>query len=182
MFLEKFFVNLLFIVHNFYRFVSFKKEKEIAELLIKNALKISSAESCTGGLLSSRLTDISGSSAYIFQNFVTYANSAKVEILGVNSETINKNGVVSPDVAHEMVKGLLSGYDCSVAISTTGIAGPLGASETKPIGLVYIGIGNDKIQKSYKYEANPLLIRPIMKYAFAFKALDLLLQFLKENY
>ncbi len=182
MFLKKLAVNMAFFISNLYRFVSFRREKQIAGLLIKNALKISSAESCTGGLLSSRLTDISGSSAYIFQNFVTYANSAKVKILGVNPSIIEKNGAVSRKTALEMVKGLLYEYDCTVAISTTGIAGPLGATNTKPIGLIYIGIGNEKCQKVYRYEADKLLFRPIMKFAFTFKALDLLYEFLKENY
>lgn len=171
-FLFKNCVNLLFLT----------KEKKIAKLLTANALKLASAESCTGGLISSRLTDISGSSVYTFQNFVTYANSAKVQLLGVNPETIEKYGVVSSYVAEEMVKGLLKKYNCSIAISTTGIAGPLGATNTKPVGLVFIGVGNKNIQKSYCYKANPLYTRRIMKYAFANKALDCLLDFLKENY
>lgn len=171
-FLFKNCVNLLFLT----------KEKQIAKLLTENALKLACAESCTGGLISSRLTDVSGSSVYIFQNFVTYANSAKVQLLGVNPATIEKNGVVSSYVAEEMVKGLLEKYNCSIAISTTGIAGPLGATDTKPVGLIFIGVGNKNIQKSYCYKANPLYTRRIMKYAFANKALDCLLDFLKENY
>lgn len=175
-------VNFIFVVKNLYEILSLSREKKIANLLLRNALKISTAESCTGGLVSSRLTDVSGSSGYIFQNFVTYANDAKIELLGVNPDTIQKNGVVSSDVALEMVFGLLKKKNCTIAISTTGIAGPLGASETKPVGLVYIGIGNEKVQKTYRYEANPLLYRRIMKYAFSNKALDLLIEFLKENY
>lgn len=158
------------------------KEKEIAKHLTRNALKLSVAESCTGGLISSRMTDVSGSSAYIFQNLVTYANSAKIKLLGVNSDTIEKHGVVSGEVAVEMVEGLLNKYNCTIAISATGIAGPLGATDTKPVGLVYFGIGNDQVKKSYKFEANPLLYRRVMKYAFSSKALELLLEFLKENY
>ena len=159
-----------------------KREKKIANLLIRNALKLASAESCTGGLISSRMTDLSGSSAYIFQNFVTYANEAKVKLLGVNKDTIEKHGVVSSEVAIEMVEGLIKNYNCTIAVSTTGIAGPLGATDTKPVGLVYIGISNGKISKAYRFEANPLLYRRIMKYAFSNKAFDLLLDFLKENY
>lgn len=175
-------VNFIFVIKNIYNILLLSREKKIANLLLRNALKISTAESCTGGLLSSRLTDVSGSSGYIFQNFVTYANDAKIELLGVNPETIQKNGVVSSEVALEMVKGLLKKENCTIAISTTGIAGPLGASETKPVGLIYIGIGNEKIQKAYKFEANPLLYRRIMKYAFSNKALDLLIEFLNQNY
>lgn len=182
MLLKQIIINIIFIIKNINIIISLKKEKQIASLLLKNALKLSIAESCTGGLLSSRLTDISGSSAFIFQNFITYANKAKEELLDVNHQTIEKYGVVSDEVAKEMASGLIKKYNCNIAISTTGIAGPLGATETKPIGLIYIGIANNNIQKSYKFEANPLLYRRIMKYAFSNKALDLLLDFLKENY
>lgn len=175
-------VNLEFIFKNFYSVVSLKREKQIANLLLHNAIKLATAESCTGGLISSRLTDMSGSSAYIFQNFVTYANSAKTQILGVNPDTIEKHGVVSDEVALEMATGLLEKYNCTLAVATTGIAGPLGATDDKPIGLIHIAIANEKIKKAYRFEANPLLYRRIMKYAFSNKAFDLLLEFLEENY
>ncbi len=182
MFIYKLLINSIFILKNIIPILFLSKEKRIADYLIKNGLKLSTAESCTGGLVSSRMTDLSGSSAYIFQNFVTYANSAKVQLLGVNPNTIEKVGVVSSEVAYEMTQGLLKQNDCTIAISTTGIAGPLGATDTKPVGIVYIGIANEKMSKTYSYEANPLLFRRIMKYAFSNKALDLLLEFLKENY
>ncbi len=182
MFLRRFFANFGFICTHIVPVLLLSKEKKIAKYLINNALKISTAESCTGGLISSRLTDVSGSSTYIFENIVTYANTAKIKYLGVNSKTIEENGVVSDEVAKEMAQGLIRNFDCSLALTTTGIAGPLGATETKPVGLVYIGIANNTTVKTYKYEANPLLYRRIMKYAFADKALDLLLEFLKENY
>ncbi len=180
--LKQLWINIVFIIKNFNSVISLKREKEIAKLLLRNALKLSTAESCTGGLISSRLTDMSGSSSYIFENFVTYANDAKVRILGVNPETIEKNGVVSEEVAIEMVQGLINKYNCTIALSTTGIAGPLGATENKPVGLVYIGIADRNKQKAYRFEANPLLYRRLMKYAFSNKAFDLLLDFLKENY
>ena len=102
--------------------------------------------------------------------------------MGVNRETIQRNGVVSSEVALEMAEGLIERYDCTLAVSTTGIAGPLGATETKPVGLVYIGIANKNKEQAYGYEANPLLYRPVMKYAFMLKTFELLLEFLKENY
>ncbi len=182
MFIKKLAVNSAFILKNILPILFLSKEKRIAKYLIRNALKLSTAESCTGGLVSSRMTDLSGSSAYIFQNFVTYANSAKIRLLGVSPETIEKVGVVSSEVAFEMTQGLLKQPDCTIAIATTGIAGPLGATDTKPIGLVYIGIANKEVSKTYRFEANPLLYRRIMKYAFSTKALELLLEFLKENY
>ena len=182
MFFKQLFVNIIFICTHIAGILLLSREKKIANYLIKNALKLSTAESCTGGLISSRLTDVSGASAYIFQNFVTYANSAKIKLLGVKAETIDEFGVVSGEVAEQMAQGLLKNYDCSVAISTTGIAGPLGATDTKPVGLIYIGIADKDTAKTYKYEANPLLYRRIMKYAFADKALDILLEFLKDKY
>ena len=176
------FEDIEFTIKNIYEIVVQSREKKIAQLLIRNALKLATVESCTGGLISSRMTDVSGSSAYIFQNLVTYANEAKVQMLGVNRETIEKYGVVSEQVALEMVRGMLAKYNCDVAMATTGIAGPLGATEDKPVGLIYIGIGNDKVQKSYRFEANSNISRRLMKYAFSNKALDLLIEFLKENY
>lgn len=179
---KQIFINIAFVCQNLYCVLTLRREKKIANLLKRNALKLAIAESCTGGLISSRMTDLSGSSVYIWQNFVTYANEAKVWILGVERNTIEKYGVVSSQVAIEMVSGLLKRYNCSIALSTTGIAGPLGATDDKPVGLVYIGIADEKHKKSYRYEANPLLYRRIMKYAFSNKALDCLLEFLKEYY
>lgn len=182
MFFKRIIINTAFILKKIYGIVFLKREKKIADLLLRNAIKLAVAESCTGGLISSRLTDLSGSSAYIFQNFITYANEAKVKLLGVSEKTIEKYGVVSEPVALEMAKGLLEKYNCSLALSTTGIAGPLGATDTKPVGLIYIAVANNRISKAYKFEANPLLYRRIMKYEFSNKALDLLLDFLTENY
>ena len=182
MFLKRLFANILFVCTHIFGILTLKREKNIAKYLLENALRISTAESCTGGLISSRLTDVSGSSAYIFQNIVTYANDAKIKYLNVKAETIEQHGVVSIEVAGEMAKGLINNFDCTVAIATTGIAGPLGATETKPVGLICIGIADRDKCETYRYEANPLLYRRLMKYAFADKALDLLLDFLKENY
>ena len=177
-----FFVNLIFIIKNIIPILFLTKEKQIAKILIKNAIKLSTAESCTGGLLSSRLTDISGSSAYTFQNFVTYANEAKVKLLGVKQETIDKYGVVSEQVALEMAQGLLNKYDCDLAISTTGIAGPLGATENKPVGLICFAIVDNKSKKTYKFYADSNISRRLMKYVFTCEILKQLLIFLKESY
>jgi PncC family amidohydrolase len=182
MFFKRLFANIFFVCTHIIGILTLRREKKIAKYLLSNALRISTAESCTGGLVSSRLTDVSGSSAYIFQNIVTYANSAKVKYLGVKEDTIEKYGVVSTEVAGEMAEGLIKNFDCSVSLATTGIAGPLGATETKPVGLVCIGIADRDKCETYRYEANPLLYRRLMKYAFSDKALDLLLEFLKENY
>ena len=122
---------------------------EIKNILTKNKLTLSSAESCTGGLISSYLTDIAGSSEFIKQNFVTYSNEAKTKFLNVKKETLDKYGAVSEQTAFEMSKGLLNYADCSIA--TTGILGPSGGSKEKPIGLVYISVGYKNNIKVIKY-------------------------------
>lgn len=121
----------------------------IKEILIQNNLTLSVAESCTGGLVSSYLTDISGASNFIFQNFVTYSNDAKQKFLNVSKKTLDEFGAVSRQTAFEMSKGLLKYADCSLA--TTGILGPTGGSKEKPVGLVYISYGYKDIVEVEKY-------------------------------
>lgn len=123
--------------------------EKIKEILVKNQLSLSCAESCTGGLVSSYLTDIAGASEFIFQNFVTYSNDAKIKFLNVKKETLKKYGAVSSQTAYEMSEGLLKMADCSIA--TTGILGPTGGSVEKPIGLVYISLGYKNKIKVIKY-------------------------------
>lgn len=115
-------------------------EKCVAELLTQNGLSVAVAESCTGGLVSSRLTDVPGSSAYTFINMVTYGNVQKSNFIGVRPETLNAVGAVSPEVAAEMARGIRITSGCDIGLSTTGIAGPEGGSEEKPVGLMYCGL------------------------------------------
>lgn len=125
-------------------------EEKIADILISKKLTISTVESCTGGLLSSKLTDISGSSAFIHLNFITYANEAKHKILGVSLETLDTLGAVSEECAKEMAIGLHNITNADICVSTTGIAGPTGGSDEKPVGLMYSAIyfkGNINIYK-----------------------------------
>ncbi len=112
--------------------------KIITQMQQKN-LRLVCAESCTGGLLSALFTDISGSSKVIERGYVTYSNQAKIELLAVKKETIENFGAVSAETAAEMAKGACRNSESNVAISITGIAGPDGGSENKPVGLVYIG-------------------------------------------
>lgn len=151
------------------------------KILVASNKTLSIAESCTGGLLSSLLTDVSGSSAYIHANFVTYANEAKVKYLNVSEETLEKYGAVSVQTAGEMVKGLLEKTGSDYALVTTGIAGPTGGTEDKPIGLVYIGVGSKDEMHVHKYNVDPKLPRVIIKYMFAKQALKLLTDVLKEK-
>jgi len=104
-------------------------------------LRIVTAESCTGGLIAAALTAVPGSSAVVERGFVTYANEAKVEMLGVPADLIERRGAVSMEVALAMVDGALKASPADIAIATTGIAGPGGGSAEKPVGLVHIAVG-----------------------------------------
>ena len=102
--------------------------------------KLATAESCTGGLIAAPFTEIAGSSDVYERGFVTYSNSAKVGLLNVDYETVRQYGAVSPEVAVAMAEGARRASAADVAVAVTGIAGPGGGSETKPVGLVYIGV------------------------------------------
>ena len=120
--------------------------KKIVVNLLKKKLKIAFAESCTGGLLSSAITSISGSSKVFELSFVTYSNAAKVNILKVPKKIINKYGAVSKECCLSMVKNIGKISKANISVSITGIAGPNGGTKFKPVGLVYIGIKKgDKI-------------------------------------
>ncbi|MDC1463431.1 CinA family protein [Alphaproteobacteria bacterium] len=113
---------------------------KVVEKLIKKKLKVSFAESCTGGLLSSSITSISGSSKIFNLGLVTYSNKAKMDILKVSKKIISKYGAVSKECCLSMVKNLSKISKANISISITGIAGPNGGTKLKPVGLVYIGI------------------------------------------
>ena len=114
----------------------------IVKKLNKKRLKISFAESCTGGMLASKITSISGSSKIFGLGLVTYSNQAKISILRVNKKIIQKYGAVSPQCCEAMVKNLAKISKAQINVSITGIAGPRGGTKTKPVGLVYIGVKN----------------------------------------
>lgn len=166
----------------FFKQLNTKTEQTVAKILIDNSLTISTAESCTGGLVSSRLTDIAGSSAYIKENYVTYANEAKIKLLGVKEDTLNKYGAVSEQCALEMAEGLINATGNDIAVATTGIAGPGGATDTKNVGLMYIAIKNKSKTIVKKIELNPKTKRKSMKFMFSQKTLELLIEFLKTSY
>ena len=120
--------------------------KNLVKKLIKKKLKISFAESCTGGMLSSKITSISGASKIFDLGLVTYSNRSKSDILKVNKKIIKRYGSVSSECCEEMVKNLSKISKSNISVSITGIAGPKGGTKLKPIGLVYIGIKKgDKI-------------------------------------
>lgn len=117
-------------------------EKEAAHLLTKKDKTIATAESCTGGLIANRLTDVPGSSSYFKAGLVTYSNRAKEELLGVEENVIQKEGAVSSAVAEQMAEGIRKDRDTDLGLATTGIAGPGGGSDEKPIGTVYIALSS----------------------------------------
>ena len=158
-----------------------KLEEELGNILKENKLTISTAESCTGGLISSRLTDVSGSSEYIKLNFVTYANEAKNKILGVDWDILNLYGAVSEQCAIAMAEGLYNITNCDVALCTTGIAGPSGGTKIKPVGLIFISVKYNNITTVKEIKLNSNLSRTEMKEKFADEAFKLTLSILKDN-
>jgi len=126
-------------------------EAFIGQLLQERGLTLATAESCTGGLIAHRITNVAGSSNYFIQSYVVYNNLAKVQTLGVRRETLEQHGAVSEEVALEMAKGCLEHSGADIALATTGIAGPGGGTETKPVGMVCLAlVTNDKLGNQEK--------------------------------
>lgn len=123
-------------------------------LSLKNNIKIVSAESCTGGLIASLITEIAGSSQIFDRGFVVYSNLAKEQNLGVSNKTLNQFGAVSREVAQEMAIGAVKNSNANLSIATTGIAGPDGGTDEKPVGLVYIASFNNLNQNLVIQEFN----------------------------
>ena len=152
--------------------------KPLIRILTKKKLKISFAESCTGGLLSSKITSVTGASKIFNLGLVTYSNQAKVKILKVNKNIIRKYGAVSHECCSAMVKNLSKISKANINVSITGIAGPSGGTKQKPVGLVYIGI-----KKGNRIQINKCVFkdkkRSSIQKATVKKALSLILSFAK---
>lgn len=134
-------------------------EDVVSRLLIDRGLTVSVAESCTGGLISNRLTNIAGSSNYFERGMVTYSNGAKVENLKVSEDLLMEKGAVSLEIARQMAEGIRAVSMTDIGLAVTGIMGPDGGSDEKPVGLVYIGICDDKIctAKEFRFGDDRLL-------------------------
>ena len=139
-------------------------------------LTVATAESCTGGLLAAALTSISGSSAVVERGFVTYTNAAKTQSLGVSHSLLNAHGAVSAEVAIAMAEGALSRSNADVAVSITGIAGPGGAVDGKPVGLVYFGVAREHMKTVIAERRFGSIGRDAIREASVNVALDLLKQ------
>ena len=155
-----------------------KLSKKIVKLLRKKKLKLSFAESCTGGLLSSSVTAINGSSKIFTLGLVTYSNQSKINVLKVPKKIIMKYGAVSYETCLNMVKNLNKISKTNISVSITGIAGPKGGTKQKPVGLVFIGIkkGNKILVKKYLFKNKK---RNSIQKATVNKALNLILSFTK---
>ena len=155
-----------------------KLSQKIVRLLAKKKLKISFVESCTGGLLSSTITQISGSSKVFTIGLITYSNQSKINTLKVPKNTIRKYGAVSYEACLSMVKNLNKISKTNISVSITGIAGPNGGTKQKPVGLVFIGIkkGNNTLVKKHLFKNKK---RIFIQRTAVNKALNLILSFLK---
>lgn len=152
-------------------------ETVVGRLLSKQNLTVALAESCTGGLISHRLTQVPGSSSYVDRGAICYSNQAKTDMLGVPAQLIAKYGAVSQEVAAAMAGGIRERAGVSVGLSVTGIAGPGGATETKPVGLVYVGlhgVADEPMTKEYRFHGD----RTVIKQRSSQAALDLLRRWL----
>ena len=118
--------------------------KTLIKLLIKKKIKVSFAESCTGGLICSSITSVSGSSKWFDRGFITYSNKSKCDLLKVSTKTLDNYGAVSQNVANEMAMGALQNSYGNLSLSITGIAGPNGGNKDKPVGTVYFAICNQR--------------------------------------
>ena len=152
--------------------------KSLVKKLIKKKLKISFAESCTGGLLASSITSVSGSSKIFNLGLITYSNQAKIKFLKVNKNIIQKYGAVSHECCSAMVNNLSKISKANINISITGIAGPKGGTKQKPVGLVYIGIKKGNKSQIFKYLFKNKKRSSIQKSTVR-KAMDLVLRITK---
>ena len=156
-------------------------EEEVVKLLNEKGLKLTTAESCTGGLIAKRITDVSGSSNVFECGVVSYANRIKHELLGVKEETLEEYGAVSEETAREMVSGALKISSADLAVAVTGIAGPNSDSTDKPVGLVYIAFSDGKETVVKKYlNAFKENVRESNRQKSADEALKTVLEYLKK--
>jgi len=153
-------------------------EEKLGELLVEKGLTLAVAESATGGLISHRITNVSGSSAYYMGSITAYSNEIKLKLLGVNVETLVNYGAVSSQVAIQMAQGGKRVLKADICVADTGIAGPGGASNEKPVGLVYIAIvdAHDSHVRRYVFSGT----RETNKDYFADAALTWLVEYLEN--
>lgn len=153
---------------------------ELVNLLKGNSLKISFAESCTGGLMAKSVTDVSGSSSVMSESYITYSENAKNKILGVPFELIKKHTVVSGEVALTMAQGLFKIAECDIAVSVTGVAGPNSDEYNNPVGLVYLGFCAKDTSFSKKLTLSGS--RGEIRHSACAEAFETVKKYIEENY
>ena len=154
-------------------------EKQLGKILAEKNLTVACAESCTGGLLTGRLTDTPGSSAYVEGSIVSYSNRIKNSVLRVKEDTLKKFGAVSEETAREMATNIREIFKTGIGLSTTGIAGPGGGTPEKPVGLVYIGISDGK--KCFVKKCNFSGTRSEIRNSTVNEIISETIKFLNEN-
>ena len=154
-------------------------KQKLFELLKLKNLKISTAESCTGGMIGASITSIPGISSYYGYGFVTYSNEAKQTLIGVKEETLNKFGAVSAQTVLEMAEGALNVSGSDIAVSVSGIAGPDGGTKEKPVGLVYIGLAtkNKRSFNKFVFKGN----REEVRQQTVNSALEMIINIIEKN-
>jgi PncC family amidohydrolase len=152
-------------------------EEILGEVLRKKGKTLSSAESCTGGRIADKITNVPGASDYFLGGAVTYSNDAKIELLGVKKESLDSFGAVSEQVAKEMAMGCRNAFCADIAVSTTGIAGPTGGTKEKPVGLVWFAVSDGRTTKAERkvFDGDRIQI----KEKASLRAIDLVLNFLE---
>ena len=156
------------------------QEGVLGELLKAKGLRLSTAESCTGGYLAHRITSVSGSSSYYVGGVVAYANEVKAQKLGVSDDILDKYGAVSEETVIAMVNGALEKYQTDISIAISGIAGPTGGTEAKPVGTIWLALGSQNNVKTYKLQLGKDRLKNI-EYTGNF-SLNKLRRFVLENY
>ena len=154
-------------------------EEQIVSILQQKGWQVTCAESCSGGMIASRLVNVAGVSDVFGESYVTYANSAKHKLLGVSQQTLEEYGAVSPEVAKQMARGAAEQAKAQTAIAVTGIAGPGGGTDEKPVGLVYIGcyVEGEVFVTQNHFQGNRMEIRTQTTEAALSLLLDKLLRY-----
>ncbi len=151
-------------------------EHTLIPALIARGLTLATAESCTGGLIAKRITDVPGASAAYLGSVVSYANEVKIGLLGVDPATLAAHGAVSAEVAAQMARGVRRATGAAVAVSTTGIAGPGGGTPTKPVGTVWVGVSTEVGETTHLLRLDPAADRETIRNEAATRALALVME------
>jgi len=155
-------------------------EERLIELLSRQGMTFACAESCTGGMIASKTVNVPGASAVFLGGAVAYANSAKTALMGVKEETLLKHGAVSAFTAMEMAKGIRESLGADIAVSATGISGPGGGTQKKPVGTVYIGVSTADFEKAELFRFNDIG-RDAIRNATCQKAFEIVLEIIGSS-